>query len=57
MAMIDTETAVTAVGVILAVMPHVAALFGVPAWIAKIGAVQAVYDILAGNYRKAKSQK
>lgn len=54
--MIDTETAVTAVGLVLAVMPHVAALFGVPAWIAKIGAVQGVYDILAGNYRKAKSK-
>ena len=53
--MIDTETAVTVVGVVLAVMPHAAALFGVPAWIAKISAAQRIYDLLAGNYRKAKN--
>lgn len=53
--MIDTNTAITAVGIVLAVMPHVAALFGVPAWIAKIIAAQRIYDLLAGNYRKAKN--
>ena len=52
---IDTETIITGTGILLAVMPHVAALFGAPAWLSKIKAVQAVYDVLAGNYRKAKN--
>lgn len=53
---IDTETIITSAGVVLAVMPHVAALFGAPAWLSKIGAVQAIFDVLAGNYRKAKNK-
>ena len=27
-----------------------------PAWLSKIGAAQAIFDILAGNYRKAKNR-
>jgi len=53
---LDTETIITGAGVVLAVMPHVAALFGAPAWLSKIGAVQAIFDVLAGNYRKAKNR-
>lgn len=53
---LDTETIITGAGVVLAVMPHVAALFGAPAWLSKIGAVQAIFDVLAGNYRKAKNK-
>lgn len=53
---LDTETIITGTGILLAVMPHVAALFGAPAWLSKIKAVQAVYDVLAGNYRKAKNR-
>jgi hypothetical protein len=44
-------------GVVLAVMPHVAALIGTPAWLAKIGAAQGIYNVLAGNYSKAKNEK
>lgn len=52
---IDAETIITGTGIVLAVMPHVAALFGAPAWLSKIGAVQAIFDVLAGNYRKARN--
>jgi hypothetical protein len=53
---LDPETIFTGAGVVLAVMPHVAALFGAPAWLSKIKAIQAVYDVLAGNYFKAKNK-
>ena len=53
---LDAETIVTGAGVVLAIMPHVAALFGAPAWLVKIKAVQAVYDVLAGNYWKARNK-
>ena len=52
---IDADTIITGTGILLAVMPHVAALFGAPAWLSKIKAVQAVYDIICGNYKKAKN--
>ncbi len=53
---IDADTIITGTGILLAVMPHVAAFIGAPAWLSKIKAVQAVYDVLAGNYRKAKNK-
>ena len=53
---IDADTIITGTGILLAVMPHVAALFGAPAWLSKIKAVQAVYDIICGNYKKAKNK-
>jgi hypothetical protein len=53
---LDADRVIAGVGVLLAVMPHVAALVGTPLWLAKIGAVKAIYDLLAGNYRKAKNR-
>lgn len=52
-----TDQVITAAGIILAVMPHVAALIGTPAWLAKISAVQSIYNIIAGNWGKAKNAK
>lgn len=52
-----TDQVIFGVGIVLSVMPHVAAIFGAPAWLSKIGAAQAIFDILAGNYRKAKNEK
>ena len=51
------ETAITYGGVILALMPHIAALVGTPAWLGKIVAAQKIYDILSGNYNNAKNAK
>jgi len=51
--MATIETALTVAPIVLAVLPHFAALFGLPAWLSKISAVQAIFDVVAGNYGKA----
>jgi len=44
-------------GTILAVMPHVAAIIGTPAWLSKIGAVEAIFNVLASRYGKDKPKQ
>ena len=52
---LDADTIITGTGILLAVMPHVAALFGAPAWLSKIKAVQALLDRLQRSYRVEKA--
>lgn len=49
------DTILTVTPIVLAVLPHAAALFGLPSWLSKIKAVQLIFDIVAGNYGLAKN--
>jgi len=42
---------------ILVVVSQGAAIFGKPAIVAAIKPISALFDVLAGNYRKAQNQK
>lgn len=53
----NIETVMVTAGTILAIMPHVAAIIGTPAWLGKIGALQSIYNVLASRYGKDRPQK
>lgn len=43
--------------IVMAAAPHVAAVIGVPALVARIGLISRLYNLIAGNYLKAKNGK
>jgi hypothetical protein len=53
----NTQDYLMLAGTLFAVMPHVAAIIGTPAWLSKIDAVEAIFNVLASRYGKDRPSK
>lgn len=52
----EVENIVAIITIILATLPQIAALIGKPKWAERVEAVSKAFDLLAGNYGKARNK-